>query len=418
VFLVGGITAAGALASPFTSVAASGASSPVIGARAGGRFVVLGAGFAGITAALTVKRRRPRTDVVLVERAPYFVSAPGSLRYLFDLVPFSAIARSYTALRQRGLRVVDATVQAIDPPRKCVLTSAGLVEYDYLVIATGLRPAREEVPGLSDDREEDLCFFHTGPSLADVHRRIAAFAGGRIVVATPVGAYKCPPAPYEYALLWADLVRRRGLRGHVTLIDPRPKPTPLGLAPGLLTAMASHGDRLRYEPFTRLVSVNPEARTVETDAGKLPFDLLSVVAPNVPMAFISEAGLGHPFVPVEHRTFQSIIDPSIFAVGDTAETAFPKTASAAITTARLVGQHVAHALGAPLGEPEPPINVCFPLVSAGLALRTHTMWSYPRAPGRSSEMTGQTTNDNQPSAVHVGARGRWEAAALRDLFGR
>jgi NADPH-dependent 2,4-dienoyl-CoA reductase/sulfur reductase-like enzyme len=387
-------------------------------AQRDGRLVVLGAGFAGITAALTVKRLRPRTDVVLVERAPYFVSAPGSLRYLFGLVPFSAIARSYVGLRQRGLQVVDGTVQAIDPSRKRVVTSTGAVEYDALIVATGFRLAHEEVPGLSGEAGESLSFFHTGPSLIDACRRIATFAGGHVVVATPLSAYKCPPAPYEYALLWTDFLRRRGLRGEVTLIDPRPKPTPLGLAPGLLTAMASQGDRLRYEPFTRLLSVNPETRTVETDAGKLPFDLLSVVPTNIPMAFIAEAGLGRPFVPVEHRTFRSIMDPSIFAVGDTADTAFPKTASAAITTARIAGHHVAHALGAPLGEADRPTTVCFPLVSSDLALHTRTVWS-DRGPAESgAEMIGQTTNDNQPSAVHLDARRRWEAAAIRDLFGR
>lgn len=378
----------------------------------------MGAGFGGITAALTLKTLRPQAEVVVVEPAPYFISAPGSLGYLFGLVPFPAITRSYTILSDKGLRLIRASVQAVDAARKIVATSAGLVGYDYLLVATGLRLVYDDIPGLAQQPDAHVSFFDSSPSLVDARRRIAAFRGGHVVVTTPVSAYKCPPAPYEYALLWADSLRRRRLSGRITLIDPRPRPTPPSLAPGFLKAMDAHGDRLRYESFTRLVSVDLQARTIETDSGKVSFDLLSVVPTNAPVAFLAEAGLGDGFIDVDPTTFRSMKDPAVYAVGDTADTPFAKTAATAISSARIAARHVAHALGASLGDPRHPSNVCYPLVSFDRALRLRTEWSSRLAAEGAPDVTSSSTSDNEASTAHRQARRRWEATALREMFGR
>ena len=145
-------------------------------------------------------------------------------------------------------------------------------------------------------------------SLLALRRRIAAFRGGHVVIGTPEGPYKCPPAPYEYALAWARHLRARGLRGRITLVDPRSRPTPLALAPGLLRAIAAHRDVLAYEPFTRVLSVDPAGRTVETEVGRLRFDLLSLVPPHRLPRFLADAGLGDPFVEVDAQTFRTLAD--------------------------------------------------------------------------------------------------------------
>ncbi|HEU5323248.1 MAG TPA: FAD/NAD(P)-binding oxidoreductase [Methylomirabilota bacterium] len=383
----------------------------------GQRLVVLGAGFGGLTAALTVKRLRPRAEVVVLERAAGFVSAPGSLEYLFGLAPVTAITRGYATLAGRGLRLIQAPVQAVDLESKRVVTPAGVLGYDYLLVATGLRLAWEEVPGLADGHTRTLSFFEPGPALVDARRRIEAFTGGHVVVTTPASAYKCPPAPYEYALLWADALRRRRLPGRVTLVDPRPKPTPPALAPGILAAMDAHRGRLTYEPFARLLSVDLESRAVETEAGRLSFDVLSVVPPNAPMAFLAEAGLGEPFVDVDPRTFRSTRDPAVYAVGDTADTPYARTAATAISSARIAGRHIAETLGAAPRDAGAPSNVCFPLVSAERALLLRTQWSHAGGAGETLHVEAESTADNEASAAHLRSRRQWAAAALRAMFG-
>jgi NADPH-dependent 2,4-dienoyl-CoA reductase/sulfur reductase-like enzyme len=379
--------------------------------------VVVGASFAGITTALTVKRFVPDAEIILLEKAALFRSAAGALGYLFGMVPLAAITRDYAPLATRGVRVIRTEVRAVDPETKRVITAAGTFDYDYLVIATGVRLAADEVAGLAERPGVNASFYATGPSLIALRRRIRAFTGGHIVVSTPTGAYTCLPAPYEYALLWAAYMKKQGLKGSVTLLDPRPRPTPAALAPGLLNAMDTHRDVLTYEPYTQLLSVNPDARTIDTDAGRLAFDLLSVVPPNTTMRFIMDSGLGDPFIDVDPRTFRTRKDPAIYALGDTADTPFARTASAAVSSARIAGQDIARAMGVGTENPPRPWSVCYPHASMDTAFMLKVEWSYRQDETGKVDVKAEGTTDTEANATYLRARRQWETASVRALFG-
>ena len=76
---------------------------------------------------------------------------------------------------------------------------------------------------------------------------------------------------------------------------------------------------------TQVRAVDPPARTAETEAGRLSYDVLSVIPPNRTMPFITDAGLGAPFVDVDPKSFRSTRDERIYAVGDNADTPYAKT---------------------------------------------------------------------------------------------
>jgi NADPH-dependent 2,4-dienoyl-CoA reductase/sulfur reductase-like enzyme len=358
----------------------------------------------------------PDAEVVVVEQAPFFVFTPGVLRYVFDAVPFDAIARSYDPLRARGFRIVRATALEIDRHRRELSTTAGPIEYDHLLLAAGLRLAPETIPGLPVGVGDVSLTPYDGPAaLLALRRRIAAFRGGHVVIGTPEGPYKCPPAPYEYALAWARHIRARGLRGRVTLIDPRSRPTPLALAPGLLRAMAAHRDVLAYEPFTRVLSVDPGG-PVETEVGRLRFDLLSLVPPHRLPQFLIDAGLGDPFVEVDAQTLRTLADDRIYAIGDVADTPYARTAFTAAGGGRIAGHAIARAMGAAAGAPPPPENLCFPQVSETGALRIHTTWIHERDANGAPAVRAMGSVDNRPTSENLRRRREWERSLARELF--
>ena len=379
--------------------------------------MVLGASFGGITAARIVRRLLTDVEIVLVEQAPFFLFAPGALRYVFGMVPFEAIAHRYDALGTRQLSLVRAMVVALDRERRELVTTAGQIGYDRLLLAAGLRLAREEIPGLSPD-EGDLSLtpYDGAASLLALRRRIAAFRGGHVVIGTPEGPYKCPPAPYEYALAWASHFRARGLRGRITLVDPRSRPTPLALAPGLLRTMDAHRDILAYEPFTRVLSVDPSGSSVETEVGRLRFDLLSLVPPHRLPRFLADAALGDPFVEVDARTFRTLRDERIYAVGDLADTPYARTAFTAVGSARIAGHAIARDFGAAVPIPAAPENLCFPQVSATGALRIHTTWAHETDADGTAHVRTVGSVDNRPSASNLRRRREWETSVTRELF--
>ena len=379
--------------------------------------VIVGASFGGISLALAVRRLLRGPEIVLLEKGSFFVFAPAVHQYLFGLRPFEQIARGYTPLARHGLRVVRSAVSGVDRERKRVIATDGYVDYDYLVLASGVRLAHQAVPGLSERPDVNLCPYDTGAVLLDLRHRIAAFRRGHIVVSTPNSPYKCPPAPYEYALFWAAHIKRKRLRARVTVVDPRARPAPAALASGLRHAMEAHKDVLTYEPFTRVLSVDAEGRTVETEAGRLRFDLLSVVPPNTAAQFVAEADLGSPVVDVDPRTFQSTRDERIYALGDTAETPYAKTAQAAIASARIAGQYLARILGARVEEPGAPFSVCYPLVSPGRALRLAADWHFVRDETGALDVKVAGRAENDATAANARLRREWETQVTREMFG-
>jgi NADPH-dependent 2,4-dienoyl-CoA reductase/sulfur reductase-like enzyme len=382
----------------------------------GTRLVIVGASFAGISLARAVKRLDPRVEIVLLEREPFFVFAPAQLRYVFGSVPFHDVARGYRALADQGLPIIRSMVAAIDRDRRRVVTAEGAVEYDYLALTSGVRLAHEEVPGLAEQPQANLCPYDSA-ALVDLRRLIAAFRGGHVLIATPNGPYKCQPAPYEYALLWAAHIRRQRLKATVTLCDPRSRPTPAAVAEGLTRAMDAYASILRYEPFTQVRSVDPVARTAETEAGRLSYDVLSVIPPNKSMSFISHAGLGDPFVEVDPKTFRSTRDERIYALGDNADTPFAKTAYTAMDSARLAAASIAGDLGVRTPAVGLPANLCYPLVAPDRALLIETHWALEQDATGNIHVRVSGRHDDRAKASYARLRRQWEARTLSTLFG-
>jgi NADPH-dependent 2,4-dienoyl-CoA reductase/sulfur reductase-like enzyme len=387
-------------------------------ASRGTRLVIVGASVAGISLARAVRRLAPQSDIVLVDREPFFLFAPRRLAYAFGLASFREIARDYEALTAQGLPVVRAVVIAIDRDHRRVVTTAGTLDYDCLALAAGLRLLPDDVPGLADASDDNVSPYGGLGGVVDLRRRIAGFRGGHVVIATPSSPYPCPPAPYEYALLWAQHIERRRLPARVTLLDPRSRPTPPAIAEGLVRAMEAHTAVLAYEPFTRVRGVNRRARTAETEAGRLSYDLLSVIPPSRAMPFVAEAGLGSHLVDVDPRTFRSARDERIYALGDNADTPYAKTAYTAMDSARVAAHSIAGDLGVRLPAAAAPANVCYPMVAPNRALLIEARWSLETDGAGAVHVTVSGRHDVRARASYARQRRQWEGRALSELFGR
>ena len=181
-------------------------------------------------------------------------------------------------------------------------------------------------------------------------------------------------------------------------------------------ALAGEGDGRERIVLEGLV-IDLARRTVETDAGALRFDLLTVIPTNTAMAFVIASGLGDPFIDVDLATFRSSRDPRVYAVGDVADTPFAKTASTAISCAKMAARAIARTWGATVGEPTLPRNLCFPVVSRERALMIDTEWRLEAEPSGAVHVETRGTTDVDPKPSHLGARRAWEARVLREMFG-
>jgi sulfide:quinone oxidoreductase len=360
----------------------------VIAAR---QVVVLGAGTAGTVVARGLRRRLdPRTcAITVVDRDDAHQYQPGYLFIPFGTMTPAEVQRSRRRLLPDGVDLVIGEVAAIDrDARRVRLGDGRSLRYDVLVVATGVHPRPELVPGLLDHGWQSSAFeFYTLAGATALRDALARFRRGRLVVHVAEMPIKCPVAPLELAFLADDHLRRRGVRDAVELTYV----TPLDAAFTKPVAAAELGhllaDRgIAVEADFMVESVDGERRVLRSyDGREIGYDLLVTVPPNAGADVVGASGLGDELacVRVDPHTLRSVADPAVFAVGDAAALPTSKAGSTAHFAAEVVVDNVVSALAG-----EPPTAAfdghasCFVESGGGRALLLDFDYGTQPLPGR------------------------------------
>lgn len=292
---------------------------------AGKTALVLGLGTGGLVAANELRQRLPSGDrVVAVDRRRQYVYQPAFLRAMLGQIEPPRFTRDLGVLRRKGIEVLQAEVHALDPQARVAETSAGAIGYDCAVVALGADLDPGGIPGLAAVGF-NLYDLDGVLRLREAARR---FPGGRVAVLIAGTPYKCPPAPYEAALLLDDLFRRRRMRRRVEIDVFTPEPAPLAPAsPGLGTEVARFLERrgIGLFPGLEVLAVDPARRRLLFTSGRQEgFDLLVAVPPHRGPAALGGsplAGAGG-WVPVHPETLAAPFE-NLFCVGDAASIPLP-----------------------------------------------------------------------------------------------
>ena len=161
--------------------------------------VICGGGWGGVTAAKYLRQLAPQLDVVLLERNPVFFSCPMSNKWLVDQVDTRYLTHDYLAVAEKyAYRFIQTEILEIEREGKRVITAAGAIHYDYLIVAPGIRYNYEAWFG-NDRRmaEATRARFPAAyiPSAEHFHLKNAlqSFKGGDLVMTLPPPPQRCPP---------------------------------------------------------------------------------------------------------------------------------------------------------------------------------------------------------------------------------
>ncbi|MBX9630326.1 MAG: NAD(P)/FAD-dependent oxidoreductase [Burkholderiales bacterium] len=195
--------------------------------------VIIGAGIGGMPMAYEMKAlARPGDRVTVVSNAPTFHFVPSN--------PWVAVnwrkrrdiefpAAEYLA--RKGIEFTGAGARRVHPERNQVELGDGtLLDYDYLVIATGPKLAFDEVEGLGPaGHTHSICHVDHAESAAAAWNEFLD-QPGPVVVGAVQGASCYGPA-YEFAFIMDTDLRRRKLRDRVpmTFVTAEPYIGHLGL---------------------------------------------------------------------------------------------------------------------------------------------------------------------------------------------
>lgn len=198
------------------------------------RIVIAGGGIAGVPLAYALKAAlHGRAEVIVVSDRTHFHFVPANPWLALGLREESEVAFALEPLLAgRKIDLQPQAMRTIQPEEnRLVLADGTELPYDYLVLATGICPDWERVPGVEPGAGVHSVILPWEAAAAyGAYCQFLKRGGGPVVIAAAAGAAILGPV-YEYAFLLDADLRRRGLRVRVpiTLITPEPYPGHLGL---------------------------------------------------------------------------------------------------------------------------------------------------------------------------------------------
>ena len=337
------------------------------------RALILGGGFGGIAAARRLKEKLDETDeVILVDRRDSFMVGFRKTWALTGQSTLEAGRRPLDSLTSIGVRVMRDPVTRIDPVSRTAWMGDQRLSADALIVALGAELAPEAIPGF----QEHAYNVYDPQDIPRAAQALAEFQGGNLLIGVFGVPYKCPPAPYEMALLIREALETRGIHAKIEVFTPQPVSMPLLGQVGcdiIEGRLADNG--ITFLPNRKAAAV--ESGEVIFANERRHFDLLFGVPPHRPPAVVRESGLvgESGWVSVNSRTLETQF-PGVYAIGDVVQIAMGngKPLPKAGVFAESMGETVADRIAATFAGREPDAAFageggCYLEVGAGQAMK-------------------------------------------------
>lgn len=284
--------------------------------------LTLGGGFGGISAANSLRRLLPAEhELLLIDNSSHFHVGAGKTWMMLGERTFEEISQPRAALLEEGVQFVHATVLGLDLSNRTVSTDREIRQWDHLVIALGadLNPAK--VAGLVDAAHT----FYTVEGAQRLRTALEGFTGGDIAIVIPSVPFKCPPAPYEAALLLHHEFERRQIASKARIAIYTVEGAPM------TTAGPEMGQYIRDELVARSVAFHPQKalarvegtthRVLFADGSDARYDLLIAIPPHEVPRVVRDAELTNEagWIPVDGQTLHVQTRrgaENVYAVGD------------------------------------------------------------------------------------------------------
>ncbi len=289
------------------------------------RVVILGSSFAGLTAALELRKRvGHRHEIVVLDPRADFTFIPSLIWLPFGVRDAADVTFPLEPVyRAKGIRFFNEAAMKINLEAHVVTTGSGQeLSYDKLFIGTGPRLAFEKVPGLGPHggHTQSVCTLDHALLARDAWERFLENPGP-VVVGTAQGG-SCFGASYEFLFNIRHRIKKAGLEdvAPVTFITAEPFLGHFGLG-GVGTSqkmVERFFDRLGIEGLTNTVVKVAREGEIELESGRvLPFAYSMIVPPFAGVDAVAQTeGLTNPmgFVPVDEQ-FRHPEQRDVFAAG-------------------------------------------------------------------------------------------------------
>lgn len=321
------------------------------------KIVILGAGTAGTMMVNKLHKLLDMNDweITIVDQHKTHYYQPGFLFIPFGIYTLQDVTKPKYDFFPPGINVIFSGIERIAGDKNEVLLEGGrILNYDFLIIATGTQTRPDMTPGLTGKLwYKDIFDFYTIEGAVALYRKIKDWEGGDLVLCISELPFKCPVAPLEFVFLAESYFTRKGIRDkvNITLVTPLPGAFTKPVATKMLSSLMEEKN-ISIVPDFYLESVdNDNKKILSYDGQEVPFDLLTIVPVNMGSEMIKKSGLGDDmnYVKTDQFTLQSKAYDNIFVLGDAADLPTSKAGSVAHFASEILTENLLSAIeGRPL----------------------------------------------------------------------
>ncbi len=347
-----------------------------------GRVVIIGGGYAGITAAKYIRMwSTGNIEVVVIEKSSQFVSCPLSNLVLGGSKSINDLTFGYDlAQKTHGITWVTDEVTAIDAANKKVTMKRGEMNYDRLIIAPGVDMMYDALPNLEAAQQEIPHAWKAGWQTVNLRKQLEAMPdGGVFVMNVPRAPYRCPPGPYERTCQVASYFKTHKPKSKIIVLDANAEITS---KKGLFTKVWAdmYTDMIDYRPNNIIAEVDVKTKTVKTDFETVTGNVLNIIPPQCagkPAQLAGVDNVDKRWCEVSFITYESTAVPNIHVIGDAIDSNLPKSAHMATNQARICASAIVELMSNRAPDPAPVFaNTCYSFVNDKEAMHVATVYRY------------------------------------------
>lgn len=232
------------------------------------KYLIIGGGVAGVTAAETIRQNDPKGAIAIVSDEPYLLYSRVMLSkpyFFLGKVPFDQVwLKGEKWYKEKNMDFLGGrTACGLDPSAKKVkLTDGGEISYDKLLIATGVNTRKAAVPGSDKEGVHYLRSLEDGKSIMagiKTAKRAVTVGGGFI------------------GFEMADLMQLAGLKTTVVIREPHFWDPVLDEASGLMIEKAMRKVGVEIIKNAEIVEITGDKSVdgiVLKDGQRLPCELV------------------------------------------------------------------------------------------------------------------------------------------------
>jgi sulfide:quinone oxidoreductase len=319
--------------------------------------VILGAGTAGTIVLNKLKSLLDKKNwqITIIDQNETHYYQPGFLYIPFGIYSPNDVIKPKKDFFPKEVNVIVSEIDLINATDNQIkLKDGSILNYDYLIIATGATIKPQETEGMAGTGwYKNIFDFYTIEGATALAGFLKDWEGGKMVMNITEMPIKCPVAPLEFVFLADWWFTKRGIRDKVEIEFV----TPLDGAFTKPQASKVFGDfldrkNIRLTPDFNIGRVDPEAnKIISWDEKEVEYDLLITIPTNMGDELIARSGLGDElnFIPTDKHTLRSASYKNIFVIGDATDLPSSKAGSVAHFQADVLVENLVSAMeGRPL----------------------------------------------------------------------